>query len=534
MNVVDDPLGTRHVHARNAAAWGRHLGRPADPALLGSELSSGTLPAAIAAVAASAPDRPALTVGDESVTHGELEQRAGETAGWLRQRGLAVGDGVLLAVPTSIDLVVGYLACLRLGARVTFVSPTATADELRQLAERSSANATIAGDEAFTVLRRRVPVTVCASPWQSPSLDDARGTPPVAPVPSTSDDVAIVAFTSGTTGRPKAVPLTHANLLASIRAALIAWRWNAQDVLVHALPLFHQHGLSGVHATLLAGSRAVILPQFDPGALCAAVEREKATVLFAVPTIWERLVASMSFSSADLSCLRLPTSGSAPLSPGLAARVAAVLGEPPLERYGLTETGFDVSNLYEGRRRPGAVGLPLPGLEMAIADADGAPVADGEDGEIVLRGPQVFGGYEGADASASAFLPGGWFRTGDVGRIDPGDGYLTITGRLKDLIITGGINVYPREIELLLEELPGVARAAVVGAPSTQWGEEVVAFVVPEEGADLEAEALKAATRQRLSSYKCPKRLFLVDHLPATHMGKVRRDELVHRAAGQP
>ena len=220
---------------------------------------------------------------------------------------------------------------------------------------------------------------------------------------------------------------------------------------------------------LLAGSRAVLLERFDPERLCDAVQRERATVVFAVPAMYERLLGWEGFEGADVGSVRLWVSGSAPLAPGVAARLSERLGELPLERYGSTETGLSVSNLHDGPRRAGSVGLPLPGLELALSD----------DGEILLRGPQVFAGYwEQPDTTADAFTGDGWFRTGDLGRLDDGD--LAITGRIKELIISGGLNVSPREVELALEEHPSVSRAAVVGVPSERWGEQVVAFVVPE------------------------------------------------------
>jgi malonyl-CoA/methylmalonyl-CoA synthetase len=348
-----------------------------------------------------------------------------------------------------------------------------------------------------------------------------------------SDAPALLAYTSGTTGAAKAVPLAHANLLASVRGVMLAWRWSEADVLVHSLPLSHQHGLGGVHATLLAGSRAVILGSFDPEALCGAIADARATVLFAVPAVYERLAGWEGIAGARLDSLRLLVSGSAPLSPALAERVEAVTGQLPLERYGTTESGLDVSNPLEGPRRVGSVGLPLPGVEVLIADEHGAPLADGQDGEINLRGPQVFGGYRGnAAATAEAFHEGGWFRTGDVGRIDPDDGYLEITGRIKDLIITGGLNVYPREVELALESAPGVARAAVVGLASERWGEEVAAAVVADGADPPNTDELIAFARERLAPYKCPKRVVVVDELPVNALGKLLRPavaELVER-----
>jgi malonyl-CoA/methylmalonyl-CoA synthetase len=293
-------------------------------------------------------------------------------------------------------------------------------------------------------------------------------------------------------------------------------------VLVHALPLFHQHGLGGVHATLLAGSRAVIHSRFDPQRLCDATERDSASVLFAVPSMYARLAEWDGTVGADLRSLRLMVSGSASLSPPLSERIAELTGEPPLERYGSTEGGLDISNPYEGPRLPGMVGLALPGIELAIADPQGRPLAHGADGEIVVRGPQVFAGYRtNPEATAEAFHPGGWFRTGDVGRIDPDSGYLQITGRLRELIISGGMNIYPREVEFALEAHPGVLRAAVVGVPSERWGEEVVAAVVAYAGSEPPGEELLAFARSRLAPYKCPKRVVVVGELPVNAIGKV-------------
>jgi malonyl-CoA/methylmalonyl-CoA synthetase len=351
------------------------------------------------------------------------------------------------------------------------------------------------------------------------------------PVDADGDDVVMLAYTSGTTGRPKGVPLSHVNLLSSTRGVMWAWRWNEDDVLVHALPFSHQHGLSSVHISLLSGSRAVVYSRFDPDRLCAAIESEKATVLFAVPAIYEQLVTWEGIEEADFSSLRLAVSGSSALSPRLARKISALLGQDVLERYGSTESGLNVSNPYKGPRRFGSVGFPLPGTELAIVDDDSHSLPPGNDGEIVLRGPQVFSGYwDLPDATKENFYPGGWFRTGDVGQVDPDDGYLTITGRLKEMIISGGLNVYPREVELVLEDHATVDKAAVVGVPSERWGEEVVAFVVSAQGRKVDDEELTAHASQHLSAYKCPKRFFAIDELPRNQMGKVLRDELVQVA----
>jgi malonyl-CoA/methylmalonyl-CoA synthetase len=501
------------------AAWRRHLGEDVEPAALRERLTAGTLSGCFAATAAERGDAPALEVDGAAASHGELDDRAARVAGFLRARGVERGDRVLLCAPTSLELVVAYLGTLRAGATAMPCDAALTADELAHLLDDARPAAAFVAREARERLDRAgrlATVVAIDGPGDGvPALEDALAARPIAPEPDPGP--AMLAYTSGTTGRPKGVPLTHANVLASIRGAMLAWRWTADDVLVHALPLSHQHGLSGVNITLLAGSRAVVAGRFEPAALCEAIARH-ATVLFAVPAMYERLDAWEGIDEADFSSLRLAVSGSAPLSPALAERIAAWLGQVPLERYGSTEAGLDVSNLYDGPRRPGRVGWPLPGIELRLSDDD----------EILLRGPQVFEGYwERPEATAEA-LSDGWFRTGDLGRMDDEDGSLEITGRSKELIISGGLNVYPREVEVVLEEHAAVERVAVAGVPSERWGEEVVAFVVAD--GDLDAEALIARCRERLSAYKCPKRVVVLDELPVNRMGKVRRDALATMA----
>ena len=366
------------------------------------------------------------------------------------------------------------------------------------------------------VLDRDSPGSDSALPPPDPSVDADLG----------PETIAHLAFTSGTTGPAKATPLSHSNVIASVRAVMAAWRWSSDDILVHALPLQHAHGLTAVHLTLLSGSRSVVLPRFDPDELCRTIDDEQATVMFGVPAVYDRLLGWGGLPEADLSSLRLATSGSAPLSPRVSDEVAAVLGHRPLERYGLTEAGFLLSNRYDDERLPGSVGYELPGVEIRIVDTAGVDVDDGEEGEIVARGPQVFSGYIDVD-QADTFRPGAWFRTGDLGVRSVETGAVAITGRLKELIITGGMNVHPHEIELVLEGHSGVVAAAVVGRPSRRWGEEVVAFVVPER--DLDIDELAEAVRADLAPYKRPKSYVVVDDLPRNHMGKVLRAELAAR-----
>jgi malonyl-CoA/methylmalonyl-CoA synthetase len=525
---VSDALDTAGTVAEaDLDAWRRHGADPGDPGALRERLAAGTLPAVVASTAAERADHPALDIDGEQVTHGELDTRAGRVAAWLLDGGVAAGDRVLLCAPSSVDLVAAYLGVLRAGAVVVPAGTGSARPELAHLATDSGAVLALAEGPAAEHLRAiagdgLTDVVPVAAPG------DHAGAP--APAPELDPDApALLAYTSGTTGTPKGVALTHANLLSSIRSVMLAWRWSPDDLLVHALPLSHQHGLGGVHATLIAGSTAVLHSRFDPARLAATTAEAGATVLMAVPAMHERLAALDDHGG--LGALRLVVSGSAPLSPDLAERLAAVYGDLPLERYGLTETGLDVGNPYDGPRRPGTVGLALPGVEVAIADGEGRRLGPGEDGEIVMRGPQVVAGYwERPDATRESFFPGRWFRTGDIGRVDPDDGYLSITGRSKELIVSGGMNVYPREVELACEQHPGVAAAAVVGVPSERWGEEVVAFVVAGPDGAPDAEELRAFARERIAAYKLPKRVLPIDELPRNAMGKLDRRTLEERA----
>ena len=524
-------------------AWQRHLGIEVDADALLVELVEGSLPQAFHETAVRAPEGAALTIDDEEITHGELDRLAARVGAWLREQGIVPEERVILCGSNSLDFVIAYLGILRAGGVVVPSGAGLTKPELRHIVEDSSAACALAQGDALdrlmsieredTSLRMIVALEekeVSEAPFLRQAVSEGE---PLEPGDASGDEVAMLAYTSGTTGRPKGVPLTHANLLSSMRAAMRAWRWDANDVLVHALPFTHQHGLGGVHMTLLAGSRAVVHSRFDPARLCAAIESEGATVLFAVPAIYEKLAAWEGIEEADCSSLRLPIAGSSALSPALARRVSSLLGRDVLERYGSTESGLSVSNPYDGPRKFGSVGFPLPGTELSIVDEVGGTLEPGKDGEIVLRGPQVFSGYWNLpDATEENFYAGGWFRTGDVGRVDPEDGHLTVTGRLKEMIISGGLNIYPREAELVLEDHATVEGAAVVGIPSERWGEEVVAFIVPAGDGGVDEGDLSAHARESLSAYKCPKRFFVVDDLPRNEMGKVLKDELV-RMAGE-
>ena len=419
----------------------------------------------------------------------------------------------LLAAPTSLDFITCYLALLAVRSPVVLANPSSTASELEAQMAAAAVSVAITGGQATDTLAGLASGTSVAH-WPIAGLEaSGGGTLPHAHLPR-SGDVAVCAFTSGTTGAPKLTPLRHGDIQASIRSAMGAWRWHRNDVLVHALPMYHQHGLSGLHAAVLSGSSLHCLSRFDPERLIDEAKLRHASVVFAVPAMWERITSV--HRTVAMPRLRLPISGSAPLPATLFERINDVLDQPPLERYGTTESGLNVSNLYDGPRQPGGVGFPLPGVEIAISE---------KTGELSVRGPQVFAGYAGQMSRADDE----WFPTGDLARRDPDTGAVTITGRSKDIIITGGMNVLPREVEDVLARHAAVDAVAVVGAPSTRWGEEVTAFVVSAAG--FGEEDLRRWARRYLSGYKVPKRFHAIEEIPRNPTGKILRSELVERAA---
>ena len=455
---------------------------------------------------------------------GQLDEMTRATAEGLRRLGLGPGDRVLWSTASSLPAVVVNIAALRAGLVVVPVNAAYTERELAHVVGDVRPAAAVVDDRHRGEVVARVAggdIVVL-----TPDLDVIGGTPGKegaslaggaagADVLDAAelDDVALIAYTSGTTGTPKGAVLTHANLLANSASIALTWRWDADDRLVHALPIFHGHGLCvALYTSLLAGSSVVLLPRFDVDAVFDACAHHDATLFFGVPTMYHRLATSSRVG--ELGRLRLAVSGSAPLSAELHRSIAAAAGTEVLERYGMTETLMTLSNPYEGERRPGTVGFPFPGVEARVED----------DGAVMVRGPTVFSGYwERPAATAESFVDG-WFRTGDLGVVE--DGYVRLLGRSTDLIISGGYNVYPAEVEDVLLGHPSVAEVAVTGEPSDEWGEVVCAWVVTDGGARPDADALLTYAAQRLAPYKRPRRVRFVDALPRNSMGKVRRSEL--------
>jgi malonyl-CoA/methylmalonyl-CoA synthetase len=458
-------------------------------------------------------------------TAGEFDDATGRVAECLLRAGLVAGDRVVWSVAPSVTGLAAHVGALRAGLVVVPVNPAYSERELAHVvADVGPAAAIVERPEHRAWIERASARAVLVV---GPEVDVSRALPDradrshghrVAALDAASpDDPALICFTSGTTGAPKGAVLRHRNLLAATQSVVTAWRWAPDDRLVHALPVFHAHGLCvGVYGTLLAGASAVLLPGFDPDALVEAAGRHRASLFFGVPTMYHRLVGSGR--AVDLAGLRLCVSGSAPLSEQLHAEASALLGGPVLERYGMTETLMNTSNPCDGDRRAGTVGFPLPGVEVLL-----------DDGEILVRGPNVFDGYwERPGVNRQVFAPsvdGGpaWFRTGDRG-VEV-DGYLAVRGRSTELIITGGYNVYPREVEDVLSTHPGVIEVAVSGTPSEEWGEVVTAWIVS-EGTAPTADELAVFTRSTLADYKRPRVVRVVDRLPRNSMGKLVRSEL--------
>ena len=483
-------------------------------------------------------DTPFLILADGSViTHAAFLQMSGRIAAALSSLGLVPGDRVAVHVQKSPEALALYGACIRAGLVFLPLNTAYTPRELDYFVTDSEAALFVCDPgeaEALAEVARGAGaklLTLDADGTGSLSEAAAMQTSTLPPAARSEDDIAALLYTSGTTGRSKGAMLTQRNLLSNAEALVEAWRFTQDDVLLHALPIFHAHGLFVATNTLLmAGGSLIFLPKFDQDAVIAALPR--ATAMMGVPTFYTRLLDDPRFTRDLVSHMRLFISGSAPLLAETHVRFEDRTGHRILERYGMTETSMNTSNPYEGERRAGTVGFPLPGVEAKVCDpVTGAEVAQGEIGVLHVRGPNVFKGYwRMPEKTKAEILEDGFFITGDLARID-GDGYIHIVGRGKDLIISGGYNIYPKEIELFLDAQPGVKESAVVGAPHPDFGETVVAVIVPEDGVAPDIAAIEAAARTELAGFKRPRRYELVDELPRNTMGKVQKADLRARFA---
>jgi len=489
-------------------------------------------------------NRPAFIGRDGAalLTFEELRSLVAAFANALAALGVKPNDRVTAQLDKSLGAVVLYLAALKAGAVLQPLNPAYTPSEVEYfIADTAPALVVTSSDkaEAALLLARRYRAGLASlDGLEQGSLGRLAATAQRHHVtcPRAPDDLAGLLYTSGTTGRPKGAMLSHANLESNARTLHRLWGFIPGDVLLHALPIFHVHGLYvALNTAFLNASSILWLETFDVAEVVTLLPR--ATVFMGVPTFYTRLLADPRFNHLACRSMRVLISGSAPLLPATYAAVFERTGHQILERYGMTETGMIASNPLDGRRLPGTVGFPLPGVEVRIANAEGMELPPGEAGVIEVRGPNVCKGYWHRDADRSRdFRPDGYFITGDVGIMDE-EGRLSIIGRAKDLIITGGLNVYPVEIENVLDALAGIEESAVIGVPHPDFGEAVVAVVKTTSGTLIEPEIIDALARN-LARFKLPKRVYVVDELPRNAMGKVQKDELRRRFAqafcGQP
>ena len=493
-------------------AWHRHFPKGSEHSEV--ELLAGeTLPSVWVSQWREQPQRAVIHDPESGWVHGqELLERSEVVAQRLGHTGVGPGDRVLLSASSSVELVVAHVAILRLGAVVVPTNGAYRAEEVGHVVSDARPKVAIVEHPEWSEWIHSADPSVVVT---SPSVELEAGTS-VSLDRTETNSPALIGYTSGTTGRPKGAVLSHGNLLASVRGLEIAWRWTPDDILILALPLFHMHGLGvGLHGSLAVGAKVVLLSEFNVDEVVDSITKFDATMFFGVPTMYSRLLESPE--ATELEQLRLCVSGSAPLPAELHQSIHRVTGQHVLERYGMTETAMLVSNPYEGERRPGSVGFPLPGVEVRL---------EGDPAEIQVKGPNVFSGYwERPEENTEAFVDG-WFRTGDLGAIDP-EGYLSIVGRAKELIISGGFNVYPREVEEVISESEPIRECAVVAIPDEEWGEVVVAFVVAER--EIEDEEIKIFVGERLAHYKRPRRTYTLERLPRNALGKVQK----HRLMGQ-
>jgi malonyl-CoA/methylmalonyl-CoA synthetase len=512
-------------------------------------MQSGNLFAALRAAFPEALDATAIeTDTGHAYTWRDLERGTAMLANLLQALELPAGSRIAAHTDKSVEALMLYLASLRAGHVYLPLNNAYQAAEVEYFIGDAEPAVVVCAPKNFGWVSA---LAFRAGTRHVFTLDDAGGGSLLQraaaqgdvheTVPRGADDLAAIVYTSGTTGRSKGAMLSHGNLLANAQVLKDYWDWRPGDVLIHALPIFHVHGLFvAIHGALLNGSKMLWLSKFDAKTVTAKLPR--ASVFMGVPTLYTRLLAEPAFTRAACASMRLFVSGSAPLLKETFDEFRARTGHTILERYGMSETVMLTSNpcrKEEGRpwRIGGTVGQPLPGVGVRVVDDQGAACPTGEIGNVQVRGPSVFAGYwRLPEKTREEFTADGWFKTGDVGRFDE-HGYLTIVGRSKDLVISGGFNVYPAEVEGLLNEMPGVAESAVVGVPHPDFGEAVVAVVVPKAGVALDGDALIAALKGRIAHFKVPKRAFVATDLPRNAMGKVQkkllRDEH-HRLFSSP
>jgi len=485
----------------------------------------------------------ALETPDLQYTWDDIERATACLANLLQSLNLPDGARVAVQVEKSPEALLLYLATLRAGLVYLPLNTAYRESEIEYFLGNAEPSVVVCASKNLDWVKRAADKAGCPHVFtldedRTGTLLEAAGSLPQTfkTVQRKPDDLAAILYTSGTTGRSKGAMLSHGNLAANARTLHEYWGWREDDVLLHMLPIFHVHGLFvASHGALLAGARMIWLPKLDADQ--ALHYLPQSTVMMGVPTYYVRLLADPRFNRDVCANMRLFISGSAPLLAETFSDFKERSGHPILERYGMSETVMLTSNPYDaalGERLAGTVGRALPGVQVRVVDDAGKPLAAGEIGNVQVRGPNVFSGYwRMPEKTREEFTEDGWFKTGDVGRWGgesagraAPDDYLSIVGRSKDLIISGGYNVYPKEIETLIDDMPGVSESAVIGVPHPDFGEAVVAVVVPKDGASLDASAMQAELKSRIANFKVPKRVHIIDQLPRNTMGKVQKNVL--------
>ncbi len=486
------------------------------------------------------PDKPALELladdgSTEIITYSELGNRTTRTAQYLKSLGVIEGDRVAVQLPKCMPFIYLHLATVQLGAIFLPLNPAYPLSELSYfvndaeprvfIGDATKPAGTYGGLNGINGLDHLITLDPNTSVWlgEVEKLESYNPTLPTDP-----DQIAMMLYTSGTTSRPKGAQITHGNLTTNIEGLHEAWGWQNDDVILHVLPIFHVHGLIvALHGALHTGATAVMMPKFDADTVLDLLQTKRFTVFMGVPTIHRRLYNAAGDKTIDLSHMRLMTSGSDRLPDDLFFGYQKTFNYILLERYGMTETGMNLSNPYQAERRVGSVGMPLPGVSARIVNPEtDEPLPDGEVGEVQIKGAHVCKGYwRQPEKTAEAFTEDSWLRTGDMG-VRAEDGYFTLKGRAKDLIITGGLNVYPPEVELVLMEHPAVAACAVIGCPDPEWGEQITAALILKDGQTTTEDEIITFCREHLASYKAPRRVLFVESFPQNALGKIQKAKL--------
>jgi len=471
-------------------------------------------------------------VDGRQLRYSEIQQRSGQMLSLLQQLGVKKGDRVVVQVEKSVEAVLLYLACLRAGAIYIPLNTAYTSSELAYFLDDAAPGLFVCTPDRKDELKAVADACKVSEILSLGTAGDGDLMDVLEPLSASdevveveADELAAILYTSGTTGRSKGAMLSHANLATNALVLFDAWHWQKDDVLLHALPIFHVHGLFvALHCALLGGSRVIFMARYDPDVVMRKLP--EATVMMGVPTFYTRLLGRSDFSRDMCTNMRLFISGSAPLLADTHREFEARIGHRILERYGMTEAGMITSNPYAGERVAGTVGYPLPDVSARVVDKQGNRLPPGEAGVLEITGPNVFKGYWNMpEKTAGEFRPDGWFITGDIASMSE-DGRVTIVGRDKDLIISGGFNVYPKEVESEIDDIAGVKESAVIGVPHPDFGEGVTAVVVADGSSEISREAIIAALTDRLARFKQPKQVFIVDELPRNAMGKVQKNIL--------